>query len=600
MGAAELGAGETGVREGGGARRPAPPRASMAPAGESQLFLLLLICFLSVACSGPSGDERGAETPSLPPPVPNFTDVTAESGVRFVHFNDATARRLLPETMGAGVALFDFDDDGDADVYFVNGTGLSSGATASGALYENLGGWRFRDVTAAAGLSRPIYGMGAAVGDVDGDGWLDLFVSGLGEDRLYRNLGGRGFEDVSARFGLGPPGFSSSAAFLDYDRDGRLDLYVARYVDWSLAGDVRCAPDGTNPTYCTPEVYEGSPNLLLRNVDGRRFEEVTLAAGLWWPEGKSLGVVVLDVEGDGWPDLAVANDTSRNTLYRNLGRGAGAAAVGGVHFEEVGIEAGFAFSESGATRGGMGIDAGDVDGDRRPDLAVGNFAQEMSALYRALGGGLFIDDAAQRGVGLPTLLPLAFGTLLFDRDGDGDLDLALVNGHIEPDIERTRPLHTYAQPPQLFDNDGAGRFTAVEPPPGDAFAAPLVGRGLAAADLDGDGDLDLVVTQNGRPARLYRNESNPRRWLRVALVGRGSAAAYGATVRVVAGERSWRQTLVSGRSYLSASEPVLTFGLDDVEKVDRVEVTWPSGKEQTIESPEINRTLEIDESGRGS
>ncbi|HMB52044.1 MAG TPA: CRTAC1 family protein, partial [Thermoanaerobaculia bacterium] len=471
---------------------------------------------------------------------------------------------------------------------------LSSGERRSGALYENLGEWRFRDVTETVGLDSPIYGMGVAVGDVDSDGFIDLFVSGLGEDRLYRNVGGERFEDVSGSFGLRRGGFSSSAAFLDYDRDGWLDLYVARYVTWSREGDVRCAPDGTNPTYCTPEVYDGAPNVLHRNVGGERFEEVTREAGAWRPDGKSLGVVVLDLEGDGWPDLAVANDTSRNALYRNLGRG----ADGVVRFEEIGVEAGFAYSESGATRGGMGVDAGDVDGDGRPDVAVGNFAQEMTALYRARDTGNYVDDAAQRGVGLPTLLPLAFGTLLFDRDGDGDLDLALVNGHIEPQIERTRPLHSYAQPPQLFDNDGEGHFAEVEAPEGDAFAAALVGRGLAAADLDGDGDLDLVVTQNGRPARLYRNEANPESWLRVVLRGASGATPYGAVVRVVAGERTWARSLVSGRSYLSAGEPVLTFGLDGAPSVDRVEVRWPDGTEQTVEAPARNRRLVVEAPAR--
>ncbi len=592
---------------------------------------LFAAALLAAAGCGRERAEEPAPAAAATEPEPRFVDVTEQAGIGFTHFNDATDQRRLPETMGSGAAFFDYDEDGDPDLYLVNGAAIAGGRSGSppGALYQNRGDGTFRHATTVAGLDRPMFGTGVAVGDVDNDGWTDLFVAGRDGDRLYRNLGvGAGgavtFEDVTEEFGLAEnAGYSSSAAFLDYDRDGFLDLYVARYVTWSPATDVACSPDGVHRTYCTPEVYAGAPNVLYRNRGGRGFEDVTREAGLWLPEAKSLGVVVLDHDGDGWPDLAVANDTFRNTLWHNLGR-AGGAAGGAVTFEEIGVEAGIAYSESGATRGGMGIDAGDVDGDGRIDIVIGNFAQEMAALYRGGEGGVYVDDAAQRGVGLPTVLALAFGTLLFDQDGDGDLDLAFVNGHIEPEIAETRPLHRYAQPPQLFENHGSfggeaagegetedtaagpsgdggddpggGHFVEVPPPPGDAFAEPLVGRGLAAADVDLDGDLDLVITQSGGPARLYANQANPRSWLRVRLVGTASnRSGYGATVRVVAGERSWSRTLTSGRSYLSASEPVLTFGLDGAEAVDRVEVAWPSGAEQVVEDVERNTTITIEE-----
>jgi hypothetical protein len=591
--------------------------------------LAAVLLAASAALAGCGGDREpagGAATAGTEPEAPpaRFVDVTEAAGIDFTHFNDATPERRLPETMGSGAAFFDYDRDGDPDLYLANGASIAGarGGSPPGALYQNQGDGTFRHVTTVAGLDRPMMATGVAVGDVDNDGWTDLFVAGLGGDRLYRNQGvGEGgavtFEDVTGRFGLAENrGYSSSAAFLDYDRDGLLDLYVARYVTWSPGTDVACSPDGVHRTYCTPEVYDGAPNVLYRNTGGGGFEDVTREAGVWLPEGKSLGVVVLDHDRDGWPDLAVANDTFRNTLWHNLGRSGG----GAVRFEEIGVEAGIAHSESGATRGGMGIDAGDVDGDGRVDVVIGNFAQEMAALYRGREGGVFVDDAAQRGVGLPTVLTLAFGTLLFDQDGDGDLDLVLVNGHIEPEIAETRPLHRYAQKPQLFENlgsyggedgegegktapegePGRGHFVEVAPAPGDAFAEPLVGRGLAAADVDLDGDLDLVITQSGGPARLYENRADPASWLRVRLEGtQSNRTGYGATVRVVADGHTWTRTLVSGRSYLSASEPVLTFGLGGAEAVERVEVAWPSGAEQVIEDVELNTLLTVEEPAAG-
>jgi hypothetical protein len=551
----------------------------------------LVVALANLGCPAPPAKTTSPEGTSAPvAAVPEivFTEVTEPAGIRFVHSNAATDRRYLPETMGAGVAIFDYDGDRWPDLYFVNGAPASGRANvdATGALYRNRGDGTFEETTGGSGLDRAFLGMGCAVGDLDNDGDLDLFATGVGGDRLFRNEGGGRFVEVAERFGLTHPGFGSSAAFVDVDRDGWLDLFVGRYVTWSPSQDVRCSPDGEHPSYCTPEIYAGASNLLYRNLGGQAFENVTERAGLLLPEGKTLGVAPLDHDGDGWPDLAVANDTVRNFLFLNAGDGV---------FREVGVEEGLAFSPSGSTRGGMGIDAGDIDGDGRAEVVVGNFAQEMSAVYRARGGGPFRDEAALLGVGIPSLMTLAFGTLLLDYDGDGWLDLVLVNGHIEPTIARFQPHQTHAQPAALFRNLGGGEgFEPVERA-GD-LARPLVGRGLASADLDGDGDLDLVVTQNGGPARVLRNDSPPRSWLRLTLVGtRSNRAGLGAEVTARVGGRSITRALVSGRSYLSASEPVLTLGLGDATLVQRLEVRWPSGARQDLTNVAVNQHLTIEE-----
>jgi hypothetical protein len=383
-------------------------------------------------------------------------------------------------------------------------------------------------------------------------------------------------------------GVGASAAFLDYDGDGWLDLFAGRYVAWSTATDVACRPDGVHRTYCTPEVYPGQSNRLYRNLGGRRFADVSRAAGIYRPDGKTLGVAVVDCDRDGRPDLAVANDTVRNFLFLNRGDG---------RFDERAVAAGVAYGVSGATRGGMGIAAGDLTGSGLPDLVIGNFSQEMAAFYRASAPGSYRDEAAEAGLGIPTLMSLAFGTLAFDHDGDGALDVAFANGHIEPDIASSQRLQTYAQRLQLFRNLGGGTaFEEVRGQPGSALETPYVGRGLAAADLDSDGDLDLVLTQNGRPARLLRNDAPPRSWLRVRLAGRASNRwGLGATVTAVAGARRWTRQLASGGSDLSASEPVLTCGLGDTPRVDRLEIEWPAGARQTVEGPELGRLLVIEE-----
>ncbi len=574
---------------GGRCRKLAGERFTWSPGRVSCLFgassvLWLGVALVVVGCQRRASESTGIEEPAA---VISFTDVSEVAGLRFTHDNGASPRRYLPETMGSGVAFFDYDGDGRPDLYFANAGPIEAadGALVGGALYRNLGDGTFVEVTRHVGLEQPFYGLGTAVGDVDNDGDLDLFVSGLEGDRLYVNSGDGRFEDGTSTAGLAGAGFGSSAAFLDFDNDGWLDLFVGRYVTWSADADVLCSPDGEHRSYCTPEIYPGISNQLYRNLGEGRFVEVTGAAGLEMGAGKTLGVVPIDHDGDGWADLAIANDTYRNFLFINQRDGT---------FVEDAVVTGMAYSLSGATRGAMGIDAGDLDGDGREELVIGNFSQEMSAIYRAGERGLYSDDAAQLGLGLPTLMTLAFGTLVIDLDLDGWLDVVFANGHIEPDVKRFQPLQTHAQPLSVFRSLEGRKLQPVQAL--GAAAGPWVGRGLAAADYDGDGDLDLVLTQNGGRARLLRNDSPPRSWLRLRLVGRGSnRTAYGAVATVFVGQRRIRRRLVSGRSYLSASEPLLSFGLGSAEWVDRVEIRWPSGQLQVLDRPPLGEVIEVEE-----
>ncbi|MBZ0113499.1 MAG: CRTAC1 family protein [Thermoanaerobaculia bacterium] len=585
---------------------------------------LQLVCIgmaLLVASCTPPSPETSTDTPplALPTSILGFTDVTAEAGIDFVHDNGASARRFLPETMGSGVAFFDVDGDDLPDLFFVAGVSVDSALGSrsdgpstppdtrpAGRLYRNLGNGSFEDITDGAGIGSAFLAMGTAIGDVDNDGWIDLFVSGVGDQRLYRNLGEGRFEDITERSGLGMKpgtddvGFGSSAAFFDADRDGDLDLVVGRYVPWSPSTDRRCRPDGEHQTYCTPEVYDSAPNVFYRNLGNGAFADSSRESGLADPAGKTLGLAVVDVNRDGWPDLAVANDTDRNHLFINDGHGG---------FDEMGIEHGLAFSVSGATRGAMGIDAGDLDEDGLVDLAIGNFAQEMTALYLGTPAGLFRDEAAQLGIGIPSLMQVVFGTRILDLDLDGHLDLAFASGHIEPEIDSYQSVLSYRQPLGIYRNtatDGTtGSFIQVQSEAG-PLAANWVGRGLASADFDGDGDLDLVLTQNGDSARLLRNDlrSNPLQttsaaphWLRLRLVGSQSPRTpYMTRVTAIVGEHRLERWLGSGHSYLSASEPVVTFGLGTIDAIDRLEIEWPSGQIQSVPSPLLTQLLVVEES----
>jgi hypothetical protein len=506
-----------------------------------------------------------------------FTDVTASAGIRFTHNNGAFGKKYLPETMGSGVAFFDFDGDADQDLLFVNGMdwpGNKKRRTTS-QLYRNRGDGTFEDVTKGSGFDREVYGMGLAIGDYDRDGDPDVYLTRWGSNLLMRNDGGGKFTDVGSTAGVADPGFGSSATWVDYDRDGDLDLFLLNYVQWTPDTDLYCSLDGKTKAYCTPESYQGASPVLYRNEGGGKFTDVSRGVGLHNPRGKGLGVAVFDFEDDGWLDLAVANDTQPNNLFRNKN---------GTSFEDVGVLAGIAFGENGAARGAMGIDAVDYDGSGRESLIIGNFSNEMVSLYHNEGRGFFIDMAPVSEVGRASLLTLAFASFFFDFDLDGHQDIFITNGHVENDIHTVQQRVSYAQPPHLFRNTGDGRFTEVTKQVGTELARPVVGRGAAYGDMDGDGDLDLAVTTSGGPAYLYRNDGGSENaWIAFTLSGTTSnREGIGARINVIAGGRAQRLTVKSATGYCSQSQLPVTFGLGKAERVEKVEVLWPSGKTQTL------------------
>jgi len=436
-----------------------------------------------------------------------------------------------------------------------------------------------------------MFGLGVAVGDYDNDGYDDLFISALGQSHLFHNNGNGTFTDVTKAAGLwGPNEFSTSAAWVDYDRDGKLDLVVANYVQWSLESDLYCTLDGAHKSYCTPESYKGASARLWHNLGNGKFEDATQKAKLYDPTSKGLGVAILDYNGDGWPDILLANDTQPNKLYLNKRDGT---------FEERGVSAGIAFSEDGVARAGMGVDAADYDRSGHASIIITNFANQMLSLYHNEGNGLFVDEAPRSEVGRATLVTLGFGCFFFDYDNDGWPDIFVADGHIEDQIERVQKRVTYAEPPHLFRNLGGGKLQEVTQSLGAALASPKVARGTAYADIDNDGSLDVLMTTNGGRAYLFHNEGGTNRSLRVKLVGtKSNRDGIGAVVRVTSGKDQQWQMLRSGSSYLSQSELVLTFGLGSAAKADSLEVQWPSGQLDKLSNVNAGQTITVQE-GKG-
>jgi hypothetical protein len=513
-----------------------------------------------------------------------FTDVTVSAGIKFTHNSGRAGKKWLPETMGAGCAFFDADGDGWLDILLINGKDWTSrGRRSTAALYRNNHDGTFTDITKGSGLDIEIYGLGVAIADYDNDGREDVYITALGGDRLFHNDGGGHFRDVTRESGAVNDGFAASAAWFDYDRDGKLDLFVANYVQWKPASDLWCSLDGSTKSYCTPESYKGMAPKLFHNLGGGKFEEVSAKAGLADATSKSLGVAVFDFNGDGWPDLFVANDTQPNKLYRNLHDG---------RFKEEGVAAGVAFGEDGVARGAMGVDATDYDRSGRPHLIVGNFSNQMLGLYHNEGNGLFVDEAPRSTVGRSSLLTLAFGLFFFDYDLDGYPDIFAANGHIEEEIGRVQPKIQYQELPLLLHNAMKGRFDQVN-----AFTKPIVARGAAYGDFDRDGDLDILISTNNGPAYLYRNDGgNRNHWLQLKLTGsKSNRDGIGAVVRVTsAGGMQW-QTVHSGSSYCSASDLALTFGLGRDASAGTIEVEWPSGSKQKLTNIAANQRMEIKE-----
>jgi hypothetical protein len=546
---------------------------------------------LSAYCLLPTWLALSATAPApAPQPDVHYVDITRQAGINFVHYTGAFGKKYLPETMGAGCAFIDYDNDGNPDILLINGADFPGHKVRRTTLklYRNNGNGTFTDVTAKAGLDVEMYGMGVAVGDYDNDGWDDIYVTGLGEARLFHNEHGH-FRDVTRAAGVNNTGFGASAAWVDYDRDGKLDLFVTNYVKWSEKDDLYCTLDGRHKSYCTPEAYKGDTCRLFHNLGNGRFEDVTQKSGIYDPTSKSLGVAVIDYDRDGWPDLAVSNDTERNKLYHNNRNGT---------FTEQAVQAGIAFSEDGIARGAMGIDAVDFDRSGYPSLAIGNFSNQMLGLYHNEGNRFFIDIAPSSSVWRASLLSLSFGIFFFDYDLDGRQDIFVANGHIEPDINRIQQQVLYAQLPLVFHNEGNDRFQETGKALG--FTRTFVARGAAYADIDNDGAPDILVTNNGGPACLYHNVGGSRNnAIRIKTVGtRSNRDGIGAEVHVrsTAGE-DW-QTVHSGSSYCSQSELTLTFGLGQAAEAQSVEIAWPSGHHDTLRNLKANSTYTIEEGGK--
>jgi hypothetical protein len=554
-------------------------------------FTALVACVAAIAV-------LGAREEVVPPSAANgfavqFTDVTTAAGIKFRHNSGAFGKKYLPETMGSGCAFLDYDNDGWQDVLLVQSNDWPDRPQTHStlALYRNNHNGTFTNVTKAAGLAVEMYGLGVTAGDYDNDGNIDVYVTTLADNHLFRNLGNGRFQDVTARAGVADSGFSTSAVWFDYDRDGKLDLFVAHYVEWSIAKDVHCSLDGKSKSYCTPESYKGQSPALFRNKGDGTFENVTRKAGLYDPASKALGIALIDYDNDGLLDVFVANDTQPNRLYRNKGDGT---------FTDVAVLAGVAFNEAGVARAGMGVDAADYDGSGRQSLVIGNFSNEMMALYSNEGNGLFVDEAPASTIGRASLLRLTFACFFFDVDLDGLLDIFGANGHVADDIATVQPTLAYAQPPHLFRNLGGRKFEEVTTQVGAAFVTPMVARGAAYGDFDNDGDLDLLVETNNGPSRLLRNDGATNHRLRVSLTGTASnRSAIGAKVRVLRNGAAPEWNMVkTGSSYLSQSELPLTFGLGNATKVGAIEVTWPNGRKERLPGVAADQAVSIVE-GKG-
>ena len=529
--------------------------------------------------------------PQKEPPF-RLKNVTQDASINFRHNSGAYGGKFLPETLGSGCAFLDYDADGYPDILLVNSMdwpGHKRGRSTL-KLYKNNRNGTFSDVTRAAGLDIELYGMGVAVGDYNNDGFPDILITCVGQNRLFHNTGKGTFQDVTKSSGLaGHQAFSTSALWFDYDRDGHLDLFVCNYVNWSPEHDVFCSLDGKNKSYCTPEAYRGETCWLFRNRGNGTFEDVTAASGIFDTSSKSLGVATLDFDQDGWPDLFVANDTQPNKLYRNLHNG---------KFKDAAVEAGLAFSTEGKARAGMGVDVGDFENSGRPGIVITNFDNEMVGLYRSPSSGQFDDISIASGVGGPSKTTLGFGCGFADLDLDGRLDLVVANGHIDDTVRNIRGNVGYAQPPHLFLNLGKGKFQDAAGSNGGDFAAPRVGRGLAFADFDRDGDLDLLLTTNNGPAYLFRNDvSSGNRSLRLHLTGtKSNRDAIGAVVRIEQNGETQMRVVRGGSSYLSQSELPVTFGVGKADRITRLTVEWPSAAGQEFKNIVAGRAYEVNES----
>ena len=556
----------------------------------SPLSTLLVFCVaLAALCSPVSPGDTLQADPAVP-----FSDRTRALGIDFRHQRGASPQKHLVETMGSGCALLDYDGDGRLDVLLINGGRTPDSPPfepRAHALYRNRGGGRLEEVTREAGLGLPAdYGMGVAVGDYDNDGDPDLYLTHFGPNRLYRNNGDGTFSDVTGRAGVAGAEWSTGAAFFDYDRDGAPDLYVVNYLDATFERNPPCEMKGIR-AYCHPRHFAGVPDRLYRNLGDGRFREVSRSSGILNPEGKGLGVVAADFDGDGWVDLYVANDSVRNFLLRNKGDGT---------FSDVTLLSGTGYNSQAQAEAGMGVDAADYDGDRLLDIFVTNYDLETNALYRYQGNWLFGDERWRSGLARKDRFLLGFGAGFLDFDNDGDRDLLVVNGHVVDNIERIQPDLSHPQPDQLFENRG-GRFVEHGPFYRWSSRQPRVGRGAALGDIDNDGDIDVLISNCGAEPTLLINRVGARRnWIQLRLTGTDSSRdAVGTRLTLTTAEGEQSDQITAGGSYLSASDLRAHFGLGEAARVEEIRIRWPSGKEEVLKDIPANRILHVTE-GRPS
>jgi len=555
--------------------------------GNTLLALLAAFCLASMHTNAQQRSNN-----------PIFDEVAEKVGLNFRHYNGMSGKLYLPEIMGSGAALFDYDNDGDLDVFLVQGAALEPGSKPNGTLprgrlfRNDLNGRtpRFIDVTEKSGIVATGYGMGVAVGDINNDGRPDLYITNLGSNQMYLNKGDGTFVDVTASTGTDDPRWSTSATFLDYDRDGWLDLMVVNYAKFSTSNSPTCYAATSARDYCTPRAFAAPGNRLFHNRGDGTFEDVTVSAGIDKEFGHGLGVVAADFNDDGWIDIYVANDGDPNQLWINQKNGT---------FKNEALVAGAAVNRDGKTEAGMGVDAGDFDGNGTEDIFVTHLMDETNTLFTNLGKALFEDRTRESGLGMPGRRFTGFGTLFFDYDNDSWLDLLVVNGAVQllPELLRKGDPFPLGQPNQLFHNTGKGTFVEVVEQAGPSFQLLEVSRGAAFGDIDNDGDTDVLVTNNNGPVRLLLNKvGNRNHWLGLRLVGKNNRDMLGARVDVVINkDRVLRRRTRTDGSYLSANDPRILVGLGSVTQVESIRVYWPSGNVEEWKAPLVDRYTTLKE-----
>ena len=554
----------------------------------SSVIGILILSLIAIVVQGPLIPPVSADT-SI-----QFVDVTQEAGIHWKHVDGRSGQKYFMETLGSGAAFFDYDADGDPDLYFVNGAplpGYVSQEIPTNCLYRNNGDGTFTDVTKKAGVGDTGYGHGCAVGDYNNDGQLDLYVTNYGTNRLYRNNGDGTFTEVAESAGVTEPRWSTSCAFADYDRDGNLDLYVVNYIVFDINENPWCGlREKGIRAYCEPDNFTAQSDTLYRNNGDGTFTDVTQTAGIYNTTGKGLGVVWADYNNDGAADIYVANDSTENFFYRNNGDGT---------FEEVGFMVGVALSENGAPENGMGTTFGDWNNDGWFDLTVTNYAQQTNTLYHNDADGFFTDATTTTKTAQRTYPYLGWATAFIDYDNDGYQDLFVANGHLHENLAELGQEGTYGQRNLLFRNNSNGTFTEISETLGPGMKLTDVSRGATFADYDLDGDIDIVVTNSNTAPRLLRNDGgNRKNWLQIRLTAtNGSTDAIGARVKITTGKLTQTREVRSADGYLSQQDITLHFGIGDYEQVDSIEVQWQTGAKQLIGSVPANQVLSLEENG---